>query len=213
MVISVLRRMSGTQLFAIVVGIVVVVVVVFLISSDTLSFSGGDDEGPLGAETTSQSDGDATDSDTSAGGDASATGDGEGGLPRQVLQDEAFQFGHLRLAVTEINLSVVVSEGRDSVEAIERFATILLTVRNTDRLPHSLSGNLILIDGQGRQFTPNVAATAATAFRDDSRQDALTFDLQPGIDSDLVVVFDVPDEAEDFRLRLLGGFVDITLDR
>ncbi len=210
--IGVLRRMSGTQLFAIFVGIVVVVVIVFLLSSDQLSFNSDDDEGPLGPDTSEvdSSDSDPSDGDSPDGADPETA---PGGLATQVAQDQAFQFGNLRLAVTEISISTIVSEGRDSVEAIERFATVFITARNTGLTSLSLAGSLLLIDGTRRQFTPNLAATAATAFRDDARQDALNFDLQPGIDSDLIVVFDIPDESQDFRLRISGGFVDVELER
>jgi hypothetical protein len=208
--------MSGIQLFAILVGIVVVVVLVFLVTSDQLSFNSDDDDGVLGPDTSEvQSSGDdpGADSDGNADPDADDTSSSTGGLATRVAQDLPFQFGNLRLAVTDITVSTTVSEGRDSVEAIERFATVLVTARNTGLTPLSLAGSLILIDGAGRQFTPNLAATAASAFRDDSRQDALNFDLQPGIDSDLLVVFDIPEESENFRLRISGGFVDVILER
>ncbi len=79
--------------------------------------------------------------------------------------------------------------------------------------PLSLDGGLQLVDASGRVFTPNPVATAAAAGRIDDREDALAIRLQPGITADLIVVFDVPNDAEDFRLRLRGGFVDVTLDR
>jgi hypothetical protein len=211
-VIRVLRTMSGMQLFAVFVAIVVVVVLVFLLTSDQLSFNSDDDDGVLGPDT-SELQSSADEPDVSDVPDASDPSSSPGGLATQVAQDQAFQFGHLRLAVTDIIVSTIVSEGRDSVEAIERFATIFVTARNTGLTPLSLAGNLILIDGAERQFTPNLFATSATAFRDDLRQDALNFDLQPGIDSDLLVVFDIPEESENFRLRIAGGFVDVMLER
>ena len=126
--------------------------------------------------------------------------------------DQAFLFGDLRVVVTDLQLSTMVSEGRDTVAAIEQFASVLLTVRNTGTRPVSLAGALLLIDERGRTFTPNVMATAAVALRNESRFDALTFELQPSIATNLVVVFDVPEEVLGLRLRLLGGFVDVDLD-
>lgn len=213
--IRVLRTMSGMQFFAVFVAIVVVVVLVFLVTSDQLSFNSDEDDGVLGPDTSEvQSSADEPDGSLDPdGADGADPSSSTGGLATQVAQDQAFQFGNLRLAVTDIIVSTIVSEGRDSIEAIERFATVLVTARNTGLTPLSLAGNLILIDGAGRQFTPNLAATVATAFRDDLRQDALNFDLQPGIDSDLLVVFDIPEESENFRLRIAGGFVDVILER
>jgi hypothetical protein len=186
------------------VGIVVIVVVIFLIASGGVDLGSSDDDGGvLGAseqgEDEDAGDADADDSPAAASGAA--------------RQDEAFQFGDLRLAVTDLRLSTLVSEGRDTVEAIEQFATVLLTVRNTSDAPVSLGGRLLLLDGRGRIFSPDAEATAAVALRDESRRDGLVVVLQPGLETDLVVVFQVPDLAENLRLRLSGGYVDVELDR
>ncbi len=206
--IRALARLSGTSLFAIFVGIVVIVVVIFLIASGGVDLGSSDDDGGvLGAieqaadedEDEDAGDADADDSPAVASGAA--------------RQDEAFQFGDLRLAVTDLRLSTLVSEGRDTVEAIEQFATVLLTVRNTSDAPVSLGGRLLLLDGRGRIFSPDAEATAAVALRDESRRDGLVVALQPGLETDLVVVFQVPELAENLRLRLSGGYVDVELDR
>lgn len=206
--IRALARLSGTSLFAIFVGIVVIVVVIFLIVSGGVDLGSSDDDGGLlGAS--EQVEDEATDEDA---GEAAAD-DGSAALSGAAQQDEAFQFGELRLAVTDIRLSTIVSEGRDTVEAIEQFATVLLTVRNSSDAPVSLAGRLLLLDGQGRTFSSDAEATAAVALRDESRRDGLVVDLQPGLETELVVVFQVPEQAENFRLRLSGGFVDVELDR
>lgn len=203
--IRALRHLSGTQLFAIVVAIVVVVVVVFMIATGGFDIGGSDDSDDPLAVATEEPD----DQAAAPAGDTST----EVTPTSARTQDDAFQFGDLRMAVTDIRLTSTVSEGRDTVVAIERFASVLLTARNTGDTPTSLAGRLRLRDGRGREYTPNSAATAAVALRDEERQDALAYELQPGLNVDLVVVFDVPDDAEDFRLRLLGGYVDVTLDR
>ena len=200
--IRALARLSGTSLFAIFVGIVVIVVVIFLIASGGVDLGSSDDDGGvLGATEQVEDDGDA------------AADDGSVLLSGAAQQDEAFQFGELRLAVTDIRLSTIVSEGRDTVEAIEQFATVLLTVRNSSDGPVSLADRLLLLDGQGRIFSPDAEATAAVSLRDESRRDGLVVDLQPGLETELVVVFQVPEQAENFRLRFSGGFVDVELDR
>ncbi len=204
--IRALARLSGTSLFAIFVGIVVIVVVIFLIASGGVDLGSSDDDGGvLGAiEQAADEDEDAGDADAD---DSPAVASGA------ARQDEAFQFGDLRLAVTDLRLSTLVSEGRDTVEAIEQFATVLLTVRNTSDAPVSLGGRLLLLDGRGRIFSPDAEATAAVALRDESRRDGLVVALQPGLETDLVVVFQVPELAENLRLRLSGGYVDVELDR
>ena len=39
----------------------------------------------------------------------------------------------------------------------------------------------------------------------------LAVELQPGLTVDLVLVFDVPEDAEGLLLRVGGGFVDVAL--
>ncbi len=87
-----------------------------------------------------------------------------------------------------------------------------MTVRNDSEASVSLAGRLQLLDVQGRIFSPDAEATAAVALRDESRRDGLVVDLQPGLETDLVVVFQVPEQDERFRLRLSGGYVDVELD-
>lgn len=206
--IRALARLSGTTLFAIFVGIVVIVVVIFLIATGGVDLGSSDDDGGvLGAS--EQVEDEAADENAEDG----PAEDSSGATSSAPQQDEAFDFGDLRIAVTDLRLSTIVSEGRDTVEAIEQFATVLLTVRNTSDAPVSLSSRLLLLDGRGRIFSPDAEATAAVALRDDSRRDGLVVALQPGLETDLVVVFQVPEQAENFRLRLSGGYVDVELDR
>lgn len=196
-------RLSGTAQFGILVGVVVIAVIVLFLVSGGIDLGGGDDDDPLAIEQL----------DDQVEGDASDASSGQDTSPSATqTEDQPFQFGDLRVVVTELQLSTIVSEGRDTVEAIEQFASVLLTVRNTGTRPVSLAGALLLIDEGGRTFTPNVMATAAVALRDDSRFDALSFELQPSIATNLVVVFDVPEEVLGLRLRLLGGYVDVDLD-
>ena len=196
-------RLSGTAQFGILVGVVVIAVIVLFVVTGGIDLGGSDDDDPLAIEQL----------DDQAEEDATASNGGQGSSPGATQpQDQAFQFGDLRVVVTDLQLSATVSEGRDTVAAIEQFASVLLTVRNTGTRPVSLAGALLLIDERGRTFTPNVMATAAVALRNDSRFDALTFELQPSIATNLVVVFDVPEEVLGLRLRLLGGYVDVDLD-
>ena len=207
-----LRRLSTVQLYAFLVAAAVVAVLLFLIVSGRLDLGGNEDEDPLAlpeaAATAVAEDGDAAaplDTSAAAGSLPAAGG--------SLRLDQPFQFGDLRVALTDLRLSGTVAEGTDELAAVERFATVLLTVRNTGRAPRSLAQALQLVDADDRLFTPNATATAAAAQRDDARQDALTATLQPGLTVDLLVVFDVSADAGPFRLRLLGGFVDVTLDQ
>ncbi|PZC49459.1 MAG: protein of unknown function (DUF4352) [Chloroflexi bacterium] len=210
-------KFNSTQIYALIVGVVVIGVVVFLISNGTFELGGSDDESNDAlAQTTAQAEAEAEDqAEAAAAADDQSDEDGEAAPPAAGLQpmDSAFQFGDLRTIVTDVRLTDLVGEEGDETLALERFARVRLSARNTGLEPFSLEGTLILIDSRERRFTPNGEATENSARIDPDRGSALSLDLQPGITTDLVVVFDVPEEAENFRLRIVGGFVEVELDR
>jgi len=219
------QRLASTQGYALLVGIVVIAAVIVVIVSGGVNLGSDDDGDPLAipeAPTTAAADGSADvqsddglaasaqENDSADAGDASDA-DAAGALATQ-LRDQPFQFGDLRIAVTDLRLSRIVSEGSDEQEALERFASVSLTVRNTGLIPSSLRDSLQLVDDQGRLFTASDEATAAVARRSTERADALVTVLQPGITTDLIVVFEVPEEVEGLQLRVTGGYVDVSLE-
>ena len=126
--------------------------------------------------------------------------------------DEPFQFGDLRVLVSDLQRSAGVGAGGEEVRALGEFALVTLTVRNTGAAPLRLADRLRLLDSAGRTFTPDGAATAVAAGRAEDRADALAVEIQPGHTVDLLVVFDVAADAEGLRLRLSGGFIEVPLD-
>ena len=204
-------NLGSTQRYALIVGVVVIAVIVFLIANGTFELGGDDDDDDALARTTEQAQSDEEAGEENGGAAAGAqTADPAVGL--QAI-GSAFQFGDLRLIVTEIRFSDRVGQEGDETLALERFARLRLSARSTGLDAFTLGGALVLIDAQGRRFTPNAVATENAARIDESRGNALTRVLQPGITTDLVVAFDVPDDAEGFRLRIRGGYVEVELNR
>lgn len=198
----------GTRGYALLVLAVVVVVVVYLIASGTFDVGGNDEKkdalalpAPTAGATTAAPGGEE--------GTAPAA-EGETGASR-VAFDQPFQFGDLRVRVTDLDLTDSVGTEEDDTQATGRFAVVKFTVRNTGREPLRLTDDLRLIDSAGRVFTPDADASALADRRDDGRLDALTAEVQPGFTVDLLVVFDIAKDAEGLQLRLRGGFVDVPL--
>ena len=196
-----MAKFSATQKYALVVGVVVIVAIVFLIISGTFKLGSGDDapDDPLAvsAEPAEPDEDEADDRPPPAAG-------------RQAM-DRAFQFGDLRVIVTDLEISDSVGHEGDETLATERFARVQFSARNSGSAPLLLDGALVLIDANGRSFSPNLAATENAARVDAEYGDALMLHLQPGILTDLVVVFDVPHDGFGFRLRIKGGYVDVEL--
>ena len=219
------QRLASTQGYALLVGIVVIAAAAVVIVSGGVSLGSDDDEDPLAlAETSSTTESDASadvgsDDDSAASTQAADIAPAADGAAASAAaasaaleRDQPFQFGDLRIAVTDLRLSRIVSEGSDEQAAIEQFASVSLTARNTGLIPSSLRDSLQLVDDQGRLFTASDEATAAVARRSTERADALVTVLQPGITTDLIVVFEVPEEVEGLQLRVTGGYVDVSLE-
>ena len=204
-------NLGATQRYAMIVGVVVIVAIVFLIANGTFELGGSDDDGPLAVEQVAAE----LDEEDEASADEESGDDDAPSRPAAGLQpmEVAFQFGDLRIIVTDIRLGDRVGEEDDETLALERFATVELSVRNTGLDAGTLEGALLLIDGSGRRFSPSVAGTAVAVRVDANREDAQAVSLQPGITTALVAVFEIPDEAEDFRLRVSGGYAEVELDR
>ena len=218
--------MSLTQRYALIVGVVVIAVVVFLIANGTFEIGGGGDGSDdgngdsLALDQSTDQGADASDGERWERGEAVVSADGGTGVEGEVVgptgllvMNQAFQFGDLRMAVTEIRLGDRVGPENGEVEALERFATVHLSARSTGLAALELAGRLLLVDAQGRGFEPNAVATAAAERATADRVNALTVALQPGITTDLIVVFDIAEEANDFRLRISDGFVEVALER
>lgn len=196
----------GTRGYALLVLAVVVVVVVYLIATGTFDVGGNDEENDAlalpAAEATTAEPGGEEESAPAAADETGASG---------IAFDEPFQFGDLRVRVTDLELTDAVGTEDDDTQATGRFAVVRLTVRNTGRAPLRLTDDLRLIDSAGRVFTPAADASAVADRRDGDRLDALTAEIQPGFTVDLLVVFDVATDAEGLHLRLSGGFVEVPL--
>jgi hypothetical protein len=219
------QRLASTQGYALLVGIVVIAAVAVVIVSGGVSLGSDDDEDALAlAETPSTTASDAS-ADVESDGDSAASTQADDNAPADdgpgasaaaasaaLERDQPFQFGDLRIAVTDLRLSRIVSEGSDEQAAIEQFASVSLTVRNTGLIPNALGDALQLVDDQGRLFTASGEASAAVARRSADQADALETILQPGITTDLIVVFEVPEEVEGLRLRITGGYIDVSLE-
>jgi hypothetical protein len=195
-------RLTPTQKYALAVAIVAIAVIAFLIVNGTFQFGEhdpGDDIIPQEEEFAADDDAD----------------DLQGGAPAVAgpqPMHRAFQFGDLRVIVTGLTVTDLVGQEGAESEALERFAMVHLSARNTGTSPIALDGALGLVDATGRSFSPNRLASENAGIAHPSHVDALVQVLQPGIITQLVVVFDIPHDAYGLRLRIAGGYAEVELD-
>lgn len=199
-----MARLSPTQKYALVVGLVAIAAIAFLIVNGTFQF--GDDHDP-GDDIIPQEE------EMAAGeGDGELDGVAPAAAGRQPMH-RAFQFGDLRVIVTGLTVTDLVGQEGAESEALERFAMVHLSVRNTGTSPIALDGALGLVDANGRSFTPNRLASENAGIAHPTHVDALVQVLQPSIITQLVVVFDVPHDAYGLRLRIEGGYAEVELEQ
>ena len=139
-----LQRLASTQGYALLVGIVVVAAVIVVIVSGGVSLGSDNDGDPLAIPdvpaATAADESPAVESDAGSSASAQANDSADAGdvagldaatSSAALRFDQPFQFGDLRIAVTDFGTSQIVSEGSDEQEALEQFASVRLTVRNT----------------------------------------------------------------------------------
>ena len=121
------------QLYALLVGVVVVAVGVILVATGVFDLDVDDtDNNNPPAETAV---------DVAADVDAD-TATAAGPPTLTVALEEPFQLGDLLITVTRLRLSNSVSEDRDELIAVARFASVNLRVQNAGAAPLSLAGAL-----------------------------------------------------------------------
>jgi hypothetical protein len=125
--------------------------------------------------------------------------------------NEPFVYGSVLYTITGVDKKVQVQQGTSIFTASGTFVLVSVTVRDQGQAPVTLQpSSFSLRDSQGREFSLHQAATRA-ASSVPGKTDLFAEALQPGVDRQAVIVFDVPRADSDFSLRLYSGYVDVSL--
>jgi len=135
---------------------------------------------------------------------------GGGQLPA-ASTNQPFVYGNVMYTVGNITKAADVKHDTTSFQATGTFILVPLTVVNQSLEPVTLQpSDFALQDGQGQVFSLHGGATrlanAATG-----KTNLFEEALQPGLEIQAVLVFDVPKQASGFDLRISSGFVDVKL--
>ncbi len=194
-----LRRLSGTQGYALFVAIVVVVVLAYLFLSGALE-SGGQD----GQQEVQESE--------AAAQQAVPVAVGAAELPGVVQFEQSARVGELDIAVDSVRwTNEVRSEGRTQL-ATERFMIVRLSAVNRGAEPYRLLPEQIqIVAADGRSFVLDPLLSAGAAPYESSPAAAPPTTLQPGLAVSLLVIFPMPNDAGGLSLRIHGHYVDFAL--
>ena len=186
------RRMSPLQRYAVLVVVVVVAVALYLFF--TGQFSGGGDD---------------------AGGQQAAQAEpvelvapgSRGGAP--VAYGESGRVGAIDFTVDEVDYPTEVAGGGI---AVERFGFVRLRAVNRSDSPVLLAPRMLQIAASdGRRFAADAELSLGAAAAVPGAV-APPATLQPGLATNVIAVFQLPNDAGGLVLRLHGAWVDFDLD-
>ena len=193
-----LRRLSGTQGYALFVAIVVVVVLAYLFLSGALEGGGQDGQGAQESEAAAQQ--------------AAPVAVGAAEQPGVVEFEQSARVGELDIAVDSVSwTNEVRSDGRTQLAA-ERFMIVRLNAVNRGAEPYRLLPEQIqIVAADGRSFVLDPLLSAGAAPYESSPAAAPPTTLQPGLAVSLLVIFPMPNDAGGLSLRIHGHYVDFAL--
>ena len=188
-----LRGLSGTQRYALLVAVVVVVVVVYLLVSgglNELTGSGSDDNQSQQA----QSEEVVTPIDTSV-----------------ALGDSA-RVGDIVFEVAGISYPDRVRIEGLWREPAQRFAQVLVEARNVGKASAWVPLDALrIVASDGRSFLADGPLSAGAARVAQTTLYAAPLTLQPGLPVTLLLIFELPNNAGGLQLRASGAWVDFAL--
>ena len=191
-VLELAKRMSPLQRYAVLVVVVVVAVALYLFFTGQFS-SGGDDGGGQQAAQAEPV-------------EPVAPG-AQGGAP--VAYGESGRVGAIDFTVDEVDYPTEVAGGGI---AVERFGLVRLRAVNRSDSPVLLAPQMLQIAASdGRRFAADAELSlgAAAAVPGSVAPPAT---LQPGLATNVIAVFQLPNDAGGLVLRLHGAWVDFDLD-
>ena len=99
-----------------------------------------------------------------------------------------------------------ISSALGSEIADGEFLIIRLLVRNDDKKSRTISASMInLIDAQEREFRASSSGSTALIMSGDKTAEFLATEVQPGLQKNISIVFDIPPGATDLKLKIPTG--------
>lgn len=99
-----------------------------------------------------------------------------------------------------------ISSALGSEIADGEFLIIRLLVRNDDKKSRTISASMInLIDAQEREFRASSSGSTALIMSGDKTAEFLATEVQPGLQKNISIVFDIPPGATDLKLKIPSG--------
>lgn len=121
--------------------------------------------------------------------------------------NETISVGNFSYIVQKAEQAQSVGNQYINHDASGVYEIISLTLRNNDKESRYADSNMFkLIDDQDRSFVVSTEATSAYSIANNNQYDLFLKQVNPGLEIDGVLIFDIPKDAKGLKLETSGGF-------
>lgn len=86
-----------------------------------------------------------------------------------------------------------------------KFVIVRLIISNNGKKPQSMFLEMNLVDKEEREFSYSTSGKSALMMSGDETVEIIASEVQPGLQKNISIVFDIPVEAEDLKLKIPNG--------
>lgn len=86
-----------------------------------------------------------------------------------------------------------------------KFVIVRLIINNNGKKPQSIFLEMNLVDKEEREFSYSTSGKSALMMSGDETVEIIASEVQPGLQKNISIVFDIPVEAEDLKLKIPNG--------
>ncbi|MCA1991648.1 MAG: DUF4352 domain-containing protein [Coleofasciculus sp. S288] len=113
---------------------------------------------------------------------------------------------NLTYVVDLVEYQDYINDTFSETKADGKFVIIRLIVRNDDKKTHTIfSSGINLVDAEDREFSESSSGSTALMMSGDKSAKFMATEVQPGLQKNISIVFDIPVEAKDLKLKIPNG--------
>jgi len=143
------------------------------------------------------------------GGDSTSTSGQKNEATPEVTNKigDAVTVGYFTFTVDKAEQKASVGGQYSSSTASGIYQLVFVTALNNDKEPRYVDSNMFkLVDSQGREFTTSTEATTSYTLSQGGKWDFFLKQLNPGLEQEGALIFDIPKDATGLKLEVKGGF-------
>ncbi len=113
---------------------------------------------------------------------------------------------NLTYVVDLVECQDYIADTFSETKADGKFLIVRLIVRNDDKKVHTIfSSGINLVDAEEREFSESSSGSTALMMSGDKSAKFMATEVQPGLQKNISIVFDIPVETKDLKLKIPNG--------